>query len=65
MKRLDGDILDRARSWLLPERGLFGGMATLVALSGGADSLALALALFALKEELGIQIGRASCRERV
>lgn len=54
MKRLDGDILDRARSWLLPERGLFGGKATLVALSGGADSLALALALFALKEELGI-----------
>ena len=54
MKRLDGDILDRARSWLLPERGLFGGTATLVALSGGADSLALALALFALKEELGI-----------
>ena len=43
-----------ARAWLAPCAPLLRGKSALVALSGGADSTALAVALAALREELGL-----------
>ncbi len=55
------DFESRAEAFIGTGRLLHTGAPVLVALSGGADSVAL----LALLTRLGYEIGRASCRERV